>query len=325
VAGVLEVLMKMMEHKVIMCGHAVRGSGAVPSAAGAVLARLENSLHGAVEVAFRRSSSPGRRQPWLRQAGQVEFRDAERLGDGQMALYFEAPEFKDVAQEYYQQPNLFDDGPRGEDTAFDVLADAVTDVLAGKADSDRYDVGLLKRFRRFQSAVFEKDVEELLISGHRVPTSTPCRLSEEFPRRAEELYLQTPEPARVRVAGKLDMIQASTLAFELLLPGGERVRGVWKANEFETLRTLANSDVVASGTAIYRPSGRLLRVDADVLTPQRSGDRFFATVPTPTGARLDLRSLVLEQRRRGGMATIWGQLSAAESDDDFLAAVAALD
>jgi hypothetical protein len=318
--------MKMIEHKVIMRGRAVLASGAIPSAAGAVLTRLENSAHGAVDVAFRRSSSAGRRQLWLKQAGQVEFRDAERIGKEEMAIYFEAPAFGDVAQDYYSQPRLFDDdGPRAGDTAFDVLADAVADVLTSKTDSDKYDVGLLKRFQRYQSTVFEKDVDELLISGHRILENKPCRISKQFSLRARELYLQTPESTRVRVAGKLDMIEASTLAFTLLLPDGERVRGVWKTNEFETLRLLANSDVVATGVAIYRPSGGLLRVDADALTPQQSRDRFFATVPKPTGAKMDLKSLMHEQRKRGGMAAIWGKVPAEESDEDFLAAVAKLD
>ena len=317
--------MKMVEHKVIMRGRAVRGRGAIPSAAGAVLTRLENSLHGAVDVAFRRSSTAGRRQPWLRQAGQVEFRAVERTGKEEMALYFEAPAFGDVAQDYYSQTMLFDDRPPAEDTAFDVLADAVFDVLARKADSDKYDVGLLRRFQRYQSTVFEKEVDELVISGHRVPNTSPCRISEEFPRQAQRLYLQTPEPARVRVAGKLDMIEASTLAFALLLPGGERVRGVWKADDFETLRELANSDVAATGMAVYRPSGGLLRIDADALTRQRPGDRFFAKVPRPTGGKLDLKSLAREQQKRGGLAAIWGKLPAEESDEEFLAAVAEMD
>ena len=317
--------MTMVEHKVIMHGRAVRGRGASPSAAGAVLIGLENSLHGAVDVAFRRSSTAGRRQRWLRQAGRVAFRDAERLGKEEMALYFEAPAFKVVAKEYYAQPKLFDDGPRAEDTAFDVLADVVADVLTRKTDSNKYDIGLLKRFHRFQSSVFEKEVDELVISGHRVSKTHPCRMSEEFTRRAEELYLATPQPERVRVAGKLDMIQASTLAFALLLPGGERVRGVWKGNEFETLRTLAGSDVVTTGTAIYRPSGGLLRIDADALTPQRSTDRFFATVPTPTDRKMDVKSLLREQRNRGGMAAIGGRIPAEETDEEFLAAVAEMD
>ncbi|MFI5380530.1 MAG: hypothetical protein ACHRHE_14635 [Tepidisphaerales bacterium] len=317
--------MKMVEHKVIMRGRAVRGRGAIPSAAGAVLIRLENSLHGAVDVAFRRSSTAGRRQPWLRQAGQVEFRDIERTGKEEMVLYFEAPAFGDVAQDYYSQTMLFDDRPPAEDTAFDVLADAVADVLAGKADSDKYDVGLLKRFQRYQSTVFEKEVDELLISGHRLPQSKPSRISQEFPERARDLYLQTPKPARVRIAGKLDMIQASTLAFALLLPGGEQVRGVWKGDDFETLRMLANSDVAATGMAIYRPSGGLLRIDADALTPQRPADRFFARMPKPTGGKLDLKALVREQQRRGGLAAIGGKIAAEESDEEFLAAVAEMD
>jgi hypothetical protein len=314
-----------LEHKVVMHGRAVRAHGAVPSAAGAVLALLDKSLHGAVDVAFRRSSGPGRRQPWLRLAGQADFKHAEKTGTDEMSLYFEAAPFQEVAQDYFTQPRLFDDGPRPTDTAFDVFADVVTDVLAVRADSERYDTGLLRRFNKYRASVFEKDVSELVISGHRVSETNPCRIPPEFSDRARDLFLQTPEPSRVRVAGKLDMVQASTLAFELLLPDGHRVRGVWKGDEFETLRTLANTDVVASGMAVYRPSGSLLRVDTEALTPQRPGDRFFARIPTPTNGRLDMKGLVRDQKRRGGLVAMWGMVPAEESDDAFLAAIAEMD
>jgi hypothetical protein len=317
--------MATIEHKVLMHGRAVRGNGAAPAAAGAVLMVLGGVLRGAVEMAFRRSSGVGRRQSWLRIAGQADFKHAAQTSKDEMALYFEAAQFGDVAQDYFVQPRLFDDGPKATDTAFDVLADSVEDVLARKTDSERFDVGLLKRFHRFETSVFTQDVSELLLSGHRILESRPCRISPEVTARAEELYLQTPQPGRVRIAGKLDMVQASTLAFELLLPAGERVRGVWKANEFETLRSLANTDVVASGIAVYRPSGALLRVDAESLAPQRPGDGIFATVPTPTGMKLDLKSLVREQKRRGGVAAMLGKLPAEESDEQFLAAIAEMD
>jgi hypothetical protein len=315
----------MVERKVVMRGPAVRHKGSLPSAAGAVLLRLENSLRGTVDVAFRKSSAPGWRQAWLRLAGEVEFQEARRTGTEEMTLCFAAPLFFDVARSYYGQPALFDDGPCPEDTAFDVLADAIGDVMACRTDSDKYDLGLLRRFHRFGRTVFQKGVAELELPGRRSSQAGPCRVSAAFAANAERLYLQTPEPTRVRIAGRLDMIQASTLAFALLLPGGQRIRGIWKGRDFDTLKALVNTDVAASGLAIYRPSGSLLRVDADALTPQREGDLFFATVPAPSGGRLDIRSLVRQQQNRGGMAAVWGQLPAEESDEAFLAAVAEMD
>lgn len=316
--------MTMVEHTILMTGRAVRGRGASPSAAGGVLSVIGNSLHGAVDMAFRGASGAGRRQKWLRAAGNAEFVDAEKTGDEEMTLYFESPPFGEVAEEYFSQPKLWDDGPREDDTAFDVLADAIGDVLAEKADSERFDIGLLRRFQQYESKVFKHHVEGLAIAGHRIPKGRPCRVESVFPQRARDLYQQTPEPQRARIAGKLDLIQASTLAFQLLLPSGERVRGVWR-HDFETLRELVDRDVVASGMAIYRPSGTLLRIDADAMGLQGSADTFFASVPTPTSGKLELKSLVREQRKRGGVSAMWGQLPAEESDEEFLAAVVEMD
>lgn len=311
----------MVEHKVLVRGAAVRGSGADPSAAGAVLLRLDNSLHGAVEVAFRRSSTAGRRQNWLRQAGQARFQHAEKVGADELALYYTAPTFGEVATAYYSQQRLFDDGPSADDTAFDALTDAVADVMDGKSDSDRFDVGLLKRFHKYEASVFGKQVDELLITGPGGKGERKCRVSRQLPDRARELYLKTPAPARVRIAGRLNMIEASTLAFVLVLPGGEKVRGICNGVDFETLRRLVGTDVVATGTAVYRPSNALLRVDADTLAPQGATDHFFATLPVAMSERLDVKSLVREQRKRGGVGAMWGQVPAEETDEEFLAAI----
>jgi len=316
--------MTAIEYKVTLSGSAVRRRGASPAAAGAVLKVMERSLHGAVEVAFRRSSGAGRREKWLRQAGDAEFVHVEKAGPREMALFFEAPQFGDVAQEFYRQPTLFGGQPAQTDTAFDLLADAAGDVGAREADSERFDIGLLKRFEHYQTAVFDKGIDELVISGHRI-TKHPCRLTPTFSRKARDLYLQTPMPSRVRVAGRLDLVQASTHAFELLLPGGEKVRAVWRKDDLETLRLLLDKEVVASGMAVYRPSGRLLRIDCDALGLQRPGDGFFAVVPSATDGRLDLHSLIREQRKRGGVAAIWGKIATEESDEDFLQAVAEID
>ena len=193
------------------------------------------------------------------------------------------------------------------------------------ADSDRYDIGLLQRFDRYHTVFAKQEVTELLILGHPSRAAKPCRVLPDFADHARSLYLQTPTPGRVRVAGRLDMVQASTLAFELELPTGERIRGVWKGEELETLRTLLNSDVVASGTAVYRPSGGVLRVDADALSPQGPADAFFAVAPKPSAARHDLKSLLGPQSNKGGVAKMWERLTADETDEEFLAALSNLD
>jgi hypothetical protein len=236
-------------------------------------------------------------------------------------LRFGAIPFRESAARYFEQPSLFDEGPAREDTAFDVLADSVRDVIERRAESDRYDAGLLRRFERFQPAVFQRAIDELVITGHRVTADQPCRIAPEFAEAARMLAQQTPAPARVKVAGRLDLVEVSTRAFGLLLPEGVKVRGVWCGDGVETLRELLNTDVVANGKAVYRPSGSLLRLDAETLTPQRPEDRFFAVPPHAAPNGTDLKALLRGQRQLGGMAAVWGAIPAEESDEEFLAAV----
>lgn len=310
---------------ITMIGPAVRDRGASPAAAGGVLSVIDRSLHGAVDMAFRGASGRGRRQSWLHAAGCAEFFNVEKSGTDALTLSFQVHRFGDVAAPYFEQQQLFEHGPKPTDTAFDVLADVVADVVDQRRDSDRFDAGLLKRLERFETSVFQHGIDRLEVGGTGAGDSDRWAFDARLPVSAKRLSQQTPSPQRARVAGRLDLIQASTMAFQLLLQSGERVRGVWKRDEFETLRELANQDVVATGMATFRPSGTLLRLDAESLVLQRREDALFNAVPTPAAGRLDVGSLLREQRRRGGAGSVWQSLPPEESDEAFLAAVAELD
>ena len=91
--------MNTIEHRVVIHGPSVKPRGAKPGAVGAVLTLLSKSVHGAVDVAFRRSSGAGRRQPWLLQAREVARKDVQSSAAGEMTMYFEAPRLGDVAEE----------------------------------------------------------------------------------------------------------------------------------------------------------------------------------------------------------------------------------
>lgn len=312
--------MKLVQHTLTAYGAAFSNGRARPDAVGNILRLIGPAVGSSVDVGFRRSSGPGRRPDWLKATSDIRLRHTESLGADSMRFVFDAPRFGDVAAELYDQGQLFDEPPSRSDTAFDLFADVLSDVSAQLTDSERFDTGVLRRLERFRKPVFGAGVELVEIGGDRLKM-LPGRMTGEIIDKAATLHRQTPPPSRVRVSGKLDMIRDSDRVFVLQLPKGEEVRGVWVGDDAQPLREFFGKQVMVAGIAMFRPSKALFRIDADTMTVAGANDIFFAQIPRPFGQPLDLKALAREQRKKGGIAAIWGTIDAEESEEEFLAAI----
>src|ERR1700761_4768866 len=94
---------------------------------------------------------------------------------------------------------------------------------------------------------------------------------------------RTPEDRRVMVAGKLEMIRHSDRRFTVVLPAGEVLRGVASERvDISDLAGLFGKHVLVSGTVKFRPSGSVLRVEADRIEPASADDvAVFSSAPVP--------------------------------------------
>jgi hypothetical protein len=137
---------------------------------------------------------------------------------------------------------------------------------------------------------------------------------------------RTPEDRRVIIAGKLEMIRHSDRRFTLILPAGEVLRGV--ASERVDLLELAGlfgKPALVSGTVRFRPSGSVLRVEADGIEPASADDvAVFSSVPTPFLDALDPHAPGLPLGPGSGLAAVIGRWPGDETDEQILAALAEL-
>ena len=75
------------------------------------------------------------------------------------------------------------------------------------------------------------------------------------------------------------MIRYSTRAFALKLVDGKEIQGVLDGPEMvEDLSKLLNKEIVVVGKAIYRPSGSLLRIDAQYVEESSGEAAMFSRV-----------------------------------------------
>jgi hypothetical protein len=80
-------------------------------------------------------------------------------------------------------------------------------------------------------------------------------------------------------------------------------------------------NVVIGGTGIYRPSGALLRVDAEAMAPAGPNDNLFSVMPLATPRTIDMKELRRKQKAGGGMAAIFGKWPGDETEEELLAAL----
>ncbi len=312
----------MVEHILTIKGPDAANGKPKPLAAGNVLRAIEPAVKATVAMGFRGSSTIRGRMPrWLTAASDIRFVDMSSGDSESTLLHFEAPRFGDVADEVYKQKTLFDIRPNENDTAFNLFADVLVDVGKQDRESERFDSGILRRLERFRAPVFGQGVETLSLYGDRVQKQNPASFDSKLVQLAASLYQETPAPKRVRIAGKLDMIRASDRVFVLILKKGEPVRGVWDRAEVDDLKKLFGQDVVVDGSAVFRPSGGLLRVEVETMSMAGEQDTVFSTLPRPTSRKLDLGKLRKRQTKRSGMAAIYDKWPSEESEHEILAAL----
>ncbi len=233
-------------------------------------------------------------------------------------MQFELPSLEDAASEVYAQGELFDLGrPSGTITGLDLLMQVVRDIDSEQANSNAFDPQLLNQF-----AKFKRFFESGPFSGFRIAGSVPdacgeVRVTRTTTENSLRLYGRTPTPQRVRLAGNLDGLEASTQRFSLLLDSGERVAGVYPDEISGRLRGLWQKRVLVLGTCVFRASGNLLRVEAESIDDGANAPSLFSTPPVASSDRLDPHRLRKAQGARSGMAAIMGRWPGDETDEEI--------
>ncbi len=288
-------------------------------AIGEVLRVLPDVIRASIRMAFEsRSDATGKRPHWLSAASDIRF--LEHSGDDETVLHFSAPRLGDAAEVLYRQQEFWPSKPEPTDTGFDLLGDVVADIASNNTNSVRFDRPLLQRVERFKHGL-NGTFQIMSFTCHRFPTNAPAVINTELVQTAAKMFRNTPEPQQTRIVGTLDMIRSSTNAFAIKLQNEEEVRAVLIEGKVSRLTALMEQAVLILGKAVYRPSGKLLRIDADEVLPASQQDSFFSAIPKSKRVKFDLRAAVRDQQHKKGIAAIYGKWPGDESDEQIEAAL----
>lgn len=310
----------MLERTFELRGREGLGAKPRPGLIGPLFTHLHETLQDAVRMGFLHSSrARGRIPNSLRAAAEVRYLGHSADGAETTSLHFEVPSFGSVVPELFEQQMLWDDGPRPEETAFELFAAAVNEVRQHRTESNRFDLPLLRRICSYRR-LLEPGLER--ISMPDTGLAERVEIDATTVNAAKELDAATPHVRRVRVAGRLDLMGKSQSLLKLQLPGNVIVTALWEgAQPLESLGNFFNREVVIEGPGVFRPSGSLLRIDADALAIAGAQDGLFRTLPRASG-RPDGRKLVrLRPGEPSVYARILGAIPPEESDEEFATAV----
>ena len=127
-----------------------------------------------------------------------------------------------------------------------------------------------------------------------------------------------PQPRQTRVTGVLDVIRHSTHSFSLKLEDRIEVRGVVKTREqIEELKKFLGKKLLVLGRAVYRTSGKLLRIDAEGFETGEGQPLLFAKVPPARATRPTPVRIEPSSRQRQGVPAFFGTWPGEETDEDF--------
>lgn len=295
-----------------------------PELIGPVLARLHDTLQDTVRMGFLHTSRARGRIPGsIRAAADVRYLGHSAEGESVTVLRFEVATFGTVAADLFSQAQLWEDGPQPEQTAFELLAAALEDVGSRRGDSSRFDPGLLRRIGGYRKLFGKDGLSSIALPD--VQLQKAGRLDPSVVQSARELAHATPQSRRVRVAGRLDLMGASQGVLKLHVVAGGVVTAIWEGEEsLEQFGPFFNKDVVCEGLGVFRPSGTLLRIDADALAPASPRDEMFRHAPIAQANIHPGHAARLRLGEPSVYAGFLGSIPPAETDEEFAAAVDAL-
>jgi len=204
-------------------------------------------------------------------------------------------------------------------TAFSIFGLSAADIVNDNGDSDRIDELFLQRFERLTKRVVRR-VKVVTLGGLQGdgPTLT---LGAAASRQAAHMLRKIPAAQRVRLVGSVTALRLQGNAFELTAENGE-VRCTLMNQSVSGLRERFATEIAVAGTAYFRPSGRIQRIEVDAIDALRAGDSRFARLPVPPHTAIEqARAYGRHGQDKTWLSSIRGRWPGDETESELIAAL----
>lgn len=288
------------------------------------LSTLQTGAQQALRLAVEAESTrAGPRPAWLEASTRFQLTG---LGPGSVVLEVESPTLGEAAPERFEgtrvsRCDVDEEIPLDQGlSAVDLFGAALAAALTKDRKELIADRPLLKTIAAFADlAGF--GYEAIQISGVANSTGPIVARVVDLPL-LRELHDGTPPVQAARVAGTLDTISASRRDAAVVLRSGERILVRLDSPDADQLRKLFSRRVVISGLAHFRPSGRLLMIEAEHLAAAEPGsEAIWERVPLPRSQPSAPVAQLAGQDESSGVSAFFGIWPGPESDGELLDAL----
>jgi len=284
----------------------------------AILALIEGAQRATRLYVEGESVRKGPRPGWLDAACRIE---VTGLKSGSVEVCVEAPTLQEAVPDRFDastQLILFGEAGRPLDvsqTSVDFFAEVLDRTVSDSTEDLLADRNLLDTCIRF-AKVSGPRFEGIRLDGV-TRARRPVVIRNQDVSKIERLRDETPEPRAVRLSGLLDTISATRPDIVLRLPNKTSVPARLEAVDPDLLSKLFGQQVVISGMAQFRPSGRLLVVDVEDIAPAGTADQLWQRAPRMQPLRSSPVATLVPQDGGTGVGAFFGTWPGDESDQEL--------
>ena len=219
----------------------------------------------------------GARPQWL--GTTIDF-TISGLKSGSTVIQLEAPRLGDTAHEQFSQKDLWRKQPSMDETALDLVAQAVNETQLDNPAGDYFDSSVLEAILKFGKVAGVAGVRYELVPqgaahGHFALDDNACM-------GVRDRLSDIPEPRAFIVSGRLDEIKHGNGRFRLVVAQGSALLGRVDPTslDVEALRPLWGKHATVEGIVHFKVNGQPRLIEARRISGHQGGDNDFEEVPT---------------------------------------------
>lgn len=282
------------------------------------LAALANSLQaiakGALQIRLGGMSNwRGRTTLRLNQALEIRL---SGLREGSTVLDLECDTFRDTL--LGQQGNVFRPQILEELPALTPLAlviQSFSDALSENGNEEFLDKPLLHELQHFKR-VFLAEGEAIVFSNR---GSLPAlRLSKADLNTIKTLEEQTPNPQSILVKGLVETLKYSNAKVIIQLETGRVDAFLPNSIPPAAIGQYWGQELTISGTAHYRPSGRIAYIEIERIFQPGKGDEYFSRKKSSESTEQQIKRQLAEKQFQNKLGEIVGQWPGDETYEDLV-------
>ena len=265
------------------------------------------------------SSIRGNKPDWLKKS--LDF-IVTGLQSGSTIIDIDAPVLNELIPSHSDQKEIFDNWLAQDDTALTLLSKSISDAVAENNESNFLDAGVLNALLSFRS-ITKNYAQELRISSN-MKKSDNFRISNEEIDKIKKIKIAPPASHTIVISGLFNLIEHSNRRFQLKLEDGKSIEGKMDLSlvDISNVRELWGKIVTIKGKAHDKTSGKLSRIEAQLIKPFEQGEEMLQQISRrPQKSFRFGEEFFSEKNSNKALKKVWGKWPGEESIHDLISAL----